>query len=225
VPSFTGAQIVAFAISGGMFAQFLYLTLYLQNVLGYSPIGAGIRFLPLSLVSFFVAPLAGRLSVRMPVRLLLGGGLALNGVALLLMHGITPGSGWTTLLAGFLVAGVGIGLVNPPLASTALGVVPREQGGMASGINNTFRQVGIATGIAALGAIFQDKIGSEVPHGLTRAVASGSVHTASARIAFIDGLNEILLVAAIVVLVAAVLAVILVRPRDFLAATGGPPPS
>jgi len=220
VPSFTGAQIVAFAISAGMFAQFLYLTLYLQNVLGYSPIGAGIRFLPLSLVSFVVAPIAGRLSVHMPVRFLLGGGLALNGVALLLMHGITPSSHWTTLLAGFTVGGIGIGLVNPPLASTAVSVVPREQGGMASGINNTFRQVGIATGIAALGAIFQDKIDSEVPHRIARAVASGGVQTATARVAFIDGLNEILLVAAILVFAGAVLAVLLVRERDFAAAAG-----
>ena len=100
VPSFAGAQIVAFTISASMFSQFLYLTLYIQNVLGYSPIGAGLRFLPLSLLSFVVAPIAGRLSARMPVRFLLGGGLALVGVALLLMHGITPGSGWTTLLAG-----------------------------------------------------------------------------------------------------------------------------
>jgi EmrB/QacA subfamily drug resistance transporter len=223
VPAFAGAQIAAFALSAGLFSQFLYLTLYLQNVLGYSPIGAGLRFLPLSLLTFVVAPIAGRLSVRVPVRFLIGGGLALSGVALLLMHGITPSSHWTTLLAGFVLGGIGIGLVNPPLASTAVGVVPPERSGMASGINNTFRQVGIATGIAALGAIFQDKIGSEVPHGLARAVASGRVQTATARIAFIDGLNEILLVAAIVVFVGAVLAVLLVRPRDFLAATGGAP--
>ena len=75
VPTFTGAQIVAFAISSAMFAQFLYLTLYLQNVLGLSPIQAGLRFLPLSLVSFFVAPVSGRLSARLPVRFLLGAGL------------------------------------------------------------------------------------------------------------------------------------------------------
>jgi EmrB/QacA subfamily drug resistance transporter len=223
VPAFAGAQIVAFAISAGMFAQFLYLTLYLQNVLGYSPIGAGLRFLPLSLVSFVVAPIAGRLSVHMPVRFLLGGGLGLVGLALLLMHGISTGSGWTTLLAGFVLAGIGIGLVNPPLAATAVGVVPREQAGMASGINNTFRQVGIATGIAALGAIFQDKISSQVPHGLARAVASGASRAPGARAAFISGLNEILLVAASVVFVGAVRAVLLVRQRDFVAAPGGAP--
>src|SRR3954454_18125145 len=97
VPTFVGAQIVAFAISARIFAQFLYLTLYLQNVLGYSPIQAGLRFLPLSLVSFFVAPVSGRLSARLPVRFLLGGGMALVGLALVLMHGVTPSSDWTTL--------------------------------------------------------------------------------------------------------------------------------
>ena len=220
VPTFTGAQIVAFAISAAMFSQFLYLTLYLQNVLGYSPIQAGLRFLPLSLVSFFVAPIAGRLSARLPVRLLLGLGLALIGVALLLMHGVTTHSGWTTLLPGFIVAGIGIGLVNAPLASTAVSVVEPRRAGMASGINNTFRQVGIATGIAGLGAIFQSRIQSEL-HGAgsAKAVASGAVHQGGeiARAAFISGLNEILLVGAIVAFAGAVLAFVLVRGRDFVA--------
>lgn len=228
VPAFTGAQIVAFAISAGMFSQFLYLTLYLQNVLGYSPLGAGLRFLPLSLLAFVVSPLAGRLSVRMPVRFLLGGGLALTGVALLLMHGISIASGWTTLLAGFIVGGIGIGFVNAPLASAAVGVVPREKAGMASGINNTFRQVGIATGIAALGAIFQDRIASELsgsPHGLAKAAASGEFSAQgdpklvqAVHAAFISGLNEILLVAAFVTFAGALLAVLLVRQRDFVVA-------
>ena len=128
VPTFTGAQIVAFAISSAMFAQFLYLTLYLQNVLGLSPIQAGLRFLPLSLVSFFVAPVSGGLSARLPVRYLLGGGLALVGLALVLMHGVTPSSDWTTLLPGFIVGGIGIGMVNPPLASTAVSVVAAAAG-------------------------------------------------------------------------------------------------
>ena len=92
------------------------------------------------------------------MRILLGGGMLLVGVALLLMTAITPTSGWTTLIAGFAVAGAGIGMVNPSLASTAIAVVPPERSGMASGINNTFRQVGIATGIAGLGAVFQHEI-------------------------------------------------------------------
>src|SRR5581483_5808589 len=214
VPTFTGAQITAFAISSGMFAQSLFLPLYLEGVLGYSAVATGVRFLPLSLLSFVVAPIAGRLSARMPVRFLLSGGLALNGVALLLMWGIKAGSSWTTLLAGFLVAGVGIGFVNAPLAATAVSVVEPRRAGMASGINNTFRQVGIATGIAALGAVFQSRIASHltssgVParlvHPLAAAIASGDVNgpgrigvptpdtVALARSAFISGLNEILL--------------------------------
>jgi predicted MFS family arabinose efflux permease len=102
-----------------------------------------------------------------PIRVLLGLGLLLVSAGLLLMHGLTVHSGWTDLLAGFLVAGVGIGLVNPPLATTAVGVVPPQRSGMASGINTTFRQVGIATGIAALGAVFQSTISDKVTSGLT----------------------------------------------------------
>src|SRR3989440_4139100 len=226
VPTFTGAQIVAFTISSAMFSQFLYLTLYLQNVLGYSPIQAGLRFLPLSLLAFVTAPIAGRLSARAPVRLLIGVGMGLVGVALLLMHGVTPSSHWTTLLPGFLVGGIGIGMVNAPLAATAVSVVEPRRAGMASGINNTFRQVGIATGIAGLGAIFQDKIRSEL-HGSpsAKAVASGVVQQSghAARAAFISGLNEILLVAAFVAFAGAVLGFALVRRSDFVAS--GPPPA
>ena len=191
-PAFAGAQIVAFTISSAMFSQFLYLTLYLQDRLRLSPIETGLRFLPLSLLSFVAAPLAGRLSARLPVRFLLGTGMSLVGVSLLLMHGVTASSRWTTLLAGFIVGGIGIGMVNPPLASTAVSVVEPRRAGMASGINNTFRQVGIATGVAGLGAILQS------------------------RHSFIDGLNAILLVAAFVAFAGAALALALVRDRDLV---------
>jgi EmrB/QacA subfamily drug resistance transporter len=157
-PAFTGANIVAFTLSSSIFAMFLYITLYVQDVLGYSPLQAGLRFLPVTLLSFVAAPLAGRLSVRVPVRLLLGTGLALVAAGLWAMTAVGPRSGWTVLIPGFLLAGVGIGLVNPPLASAAIGVVPPARSGMASGINSTFRQVGIATGIAGLGAIFQHAV-------------------------------------------------------------------
>jgi predicted MFS family arabinose efflux permease len=233
VPTFTGAQITAFAISASMFSQFLYLTLYLQNVLGLSPIAAGVRFLPLSLISFVVAPIAGRLSVRIPVKYLLGGGLGVVGVSLLLMHGITPSSDWTTLLAGFIVGGIGIGLVNAPLASTAVSVVPPQRAGMASGINSTFRQVGIATGIAVLGAILQTHVHSMLAGTpaapFATAASSGLVSTAPpgvtelVRGAYISGLNEILLVAAILAFVGGALAFVLVRQRDFVANTGAVP--
>src|SRR3954447_11255535 len=216
-PTFAGASVAAFALSSAMFSLFLYIVLYIQNILHYTPLEAGVRFLPLSLVSFFVAPVAGRLSTRVPARVLMGGGLVIVGVGLLLMHGLTDGSDWTALLAGFIVAGGGIGLVNPNLAQASIAVVDPRQSGMASGINNTFRQVGIATGIAALGAIFQSHVQHKVIDGLSNspvaAHASAIAHAVSsgagrqsfggvpdqaralvehvARDAFISGLNEL----------------------------------
>jgi predicted MFS family arabinose efflux permease len=226
-----------------MFAMFLYLTLYIQGVLGYSPFQAGLRFLPLSLVSFFVAPVAGRLSARIPLRTLLGGGLTLVGIALLLMGGLSYGSGWTHLIPGFIIAGAGVGLANPAIATTAVGVVPPARSGMASGINNTFRQAGIATGIAGLGAIFQHQVQSKVidalagtpmagrSHAIAHAVSSGSASQAidsappasravvahAARSAFIGGLNDIFIVAAVTAFAGALLAAALTRQRDFVA--------
>jgi len=191
-PAFTGAQILAFTISAAMFSQFLYLTLYLQNELHYSPLQAGLRFLPISLVAFVVSPIAGRLSGRVPLRILFGVGMSLVGVGLLLMHGVTRSSDWTTLLPGFVVGGIGVGLVNPPLADAAVGVVEPRRAGMASGVNNTFRQVGIATGIAGLGAIFQTQR------------------------SFVDGLNAILLVGACVAFAGAALGLALVRSSDLV---------
>jgi EmrB/QacA subfamily drug resistance transporter len=192
--AFTGASIVAFSVSASMFSMFLYLTLYIQDVLGYGPLAAGVRFLPITLLSFFVAPLAGRLSVRVPIRLMLGVGLLLVSGGLLSMSAVGASSGWTVLIPGFILAGAGIGLINPPLAQTAVGVVHHSRSGMASGINNTFRQVGIATGIAGLGAVFQHQVTSKTTaamsatapgreaiaaaHGkLGGALVSGEVHT------------------------------------------------
>jgi EmrB/QacA subfamily drug resistance transporter len=169
-PAFAGASIVAFAVSSSMFAMFLYLTLYIQDVLGYSPLQAGLRFLPITLLTFVIAPVSGKLSVRLPVRLLLGVGLLLVSAGLLAMTAVDASSGWTTLIPGFLLGGAGVGLINPPLASTAIGVVHHSRSGMASGINNTFRQVGIATGIAGLGAVFQH----DVTRKTTAALASSA---------------------------------------------------
>jgi EmrB/QacA subfamily drug resistance transporter len=208
-PAFLGAQVTAFAISSSMFAMFLYLTLYLQNILGLSPLATGLRFLPLSVVSFFAAPLAGRLVGTVPIRAMLGFGLALNAIAMWLMSRVTPSSHWTVLLPGFLLGGIGIGFVNAPLATTAVSTVRVERAGMASGINNTFRQIGIATGIAALGAIFESVTG-------THQQSTGAV-SAAAKAAFVHGLHDILLVGAGTAAVGAVLAFALVRPQDFVA--------
>ena len=178
-PAFVGANAVAFAISASIFSMFLYLTLYIQNVLGYSPLQAGLRFLPITLLSFLVAPIAGRLSVRVPVRLLLGTGLALVGAGLFSMTAVDAQSSWTALIPGFILAGAGIGLVNPPLASAAIGVVPPARSGMASGINSTFRQVGIATGIAGLGAVFQHSVTQHTTTSLARSGHAQEIAVAS----------------------------------------------
>ena len=151
------------------------------------------------------------------------------------MHGLDAGSGWTALLPGFLVAGVGVGMVNPPLASTAIGVVAPWRSGMASGINNTFRQVGIATGTAAYGALFQHLLESRVRDAFAtgpgaRIVERVPVDAYSqgrpgpfARVpggarayldAFTGALDVILLVAAGVALAGAVASLVLVRGRD-----------
>jgi predicted MFS family arabinose efflux permease len=233
-----------------MFAMFLYLTLFLQTSLGLSPLQTGVRFLPFTVVAFFVAAASGNLSERVPVRVLLSGGLVMVGGGLLLMRGLTAASHWTALLPGMIVAGAGVGLVNPSLASTALGVVPPRRSGMASGINNTFRQVGIATGIAVLGAIFENRLASALAPTLaatpaaghaaqiSHAVAAGGAQTvitgvppgaraqASLAIhsAFASALNDILLVGSIIALVGAGFALALVRSRDFVA-SGAPEPA
>jgi EmrB/QacA subfamily drug resistance transporter len=201
VPTFVGGLISAFGISASLFALLTYIVLYVQNMLGYSAIEAGIRFLPLTGAIFLTAGIAGRLSARVPTRLLIGPGFVLIAIGLLLMHGLDVGSDWTALLPGMIVAGVGAGLINVPLASTAVAVVEPARAGMASGVNATFRQVGVATGIAALGAIFSHALGDgRDPQ------------------AFIDGLNTILLVGAAVALVSAVGAFTLIRSRDYVVA-------
>jgi hypothetical protein len=167
IPAFVGLSIVAFTLAASIFAMFLYLTLYIQDNLGYGPFAAGLRFLPLSLLIFVVAFIAGRLTVRIQSRVLFGIGMLLVTGGLLLMGRTEPTSGWTVLLPGFIVCGIGVGTVNPVLASGAVSVVQPQRSGMASGANNTFRQVGIATGIAVLGAVFQSQIVSHTRAALT----------------------------------------------------------
>jgi EmrB/QacA subfamily drug resistance transporter len=248
-PTFIGASIAAFALSASMFAMFLYLTLYLQTILGYGPLATGLRFLPVTALSFFAAAASGKLTARLPARALLGGGLIAVGAGLLLMRGLDASSDWTALLAGFIVAGIGIGTINPAIANSAIGVVAPARSGMASGISSTFRQVGIATGIAGLGAIFEHELGTRLAGALagtpaaeragdiSRAIASGGARAlvgstppaSRGRIehavdaAFAGALDHILLVAAAIAIGGGVLSLALVRGRDFVS-TGPPHP-
>ena len=242
VPTFNGGLIAAFSISASLFALITYMVLYLQNILGSSAIDTGLRLLPMTVAIFLTAGVAGRLTGHVQTRFLIGPGFALIGIGLLLMRGITPADDWTHLLPGMVVAGVGAGLVNVPLASTAVGVVEPARAGMASGINSTLRQVGIATGVAALGSILATQASNATvshltgtplaarAHQIAEAVSNGSASQAiravppqlrgigasAAKAGYIDGLNDILLVGAVVALVAAALTLVLIRQRDFV---------
>jgi EmrB/QacA subfamily drug resistance transporter len=201
-PTFTGGLIAAFGLNASIYTAFTYLVLYLQQQLGYSAAQTGVRFLALTGAMFVASTVAGRLSSAVPVRLMIGAGFVLVGAGIWLMHGLSVSSGWTHLLPGMIVAGAGAGMVTVPLASTAVGVVAISRAGMASGINATFRQVGLATGIAALGSVF----------------SAHAAHTARAD--FVTGLNDILLIGAAVAFVSAALSFALIRRRDFV-----PPPA
>ena len=247
-PTFTGGLIAAFGISASLFSLLTYLVLYIQNVLGYSPVQTGVRVLFLSGASFVAAAVAGRISSHVPTKWLISPGFLLVGIGLFLLAGIDPGSSWTHLIPGLLVAGFGSGMINPPLASTAVGVVPVQQSGMASGVNSTFRQVGIATGIATLGTVFSHQVtdgianglagtpGASQAAGIAEAVTGGQIKAALANApagvrdqlasvatsSFIDALNHILLIGAGVAIVAALACLVLIRQKDFVQ-QGGPP--
>jgi EmrB/QacA subfamily drug resistance transporter len=242
VPAFTGAALAAFAVAASAFSMLLFIVLYLQNALGYSPLQAGLRLLPITAMAFVFSPLAARLSERVPLRALIGGGLALAGTGLLVAGGLDIDSEWTALLAGLFLIGAGVGVVNPSVAEAAISVVPPARAATGAAINNTFRQVGIAVGIAALGAVFQARIeskfgqlladGPAALHGhaseLASAVSSGNAKTAiaaeppgargflgdAAQQAFVSGLNEIFVIAGVTALVGAALSLVLIRARD-----------
>ena len=243
-PTFAGGSIAAFGLSASLFALLLYIVLFLQNVRGYSALGTGLRLLILSGGIMVAATLSGKATAKVPIRLLIGPGLLLVAVGLYLMGQLKATSPWTELIPGLIVAGIGAGLVNPPLASTAVGVVEPARSGMASGINSTFRQVGIATGVAALGSIFgsdlASRLGSDLarssplhlqPGPLAKAISGGDVSSVLRAIpagsrprleaiisdAFVHGLDRILILGAAVSLVAGLLSLLLIRSKDFAA--------
>jgi EmrB/QacA subfamily drug resistance transporter len=248
VPTFAGGSIAGFAMNGSLYAMLLYLVVYLQDILGYSALGAGLRVSVITAATLVTATAAGRLSETVPVRWLIGPGLLLVGAGLIMMAGLSGTSSWTHLVPGFIIAGLGSGMVSPPLASTSIGVVPPHQAGMASGANAMFRQVGIATGIAALGSVFvsqmQSHLASALPPSLAgsagtiaAAVRQGSVGhvlasvpaadrgaTALAiRSSFASGLNDLLYITAALALVGGVCALLLIRSKDFVKREGAAP--
>ena len=241
LPAFVGGDIAAFGISASIFSLLLYLVLYLQDALNYSALQTGLRLIVLSGGVLVASAVAGRLTAKVPVRVLIGPGLLAVGVGLLLMRGLTASSSWTHLVPGLIVTGIGIGAVNPPLASTAVGVVQPRRAGMASGINSTFRQIGIATGIALLGTLFTNRLTGAVgtytagtglaarTGQIAGALRNGGAHqlfqsappaqrvqlAEVVRGSYATALNEVLLFAAIVSFASGVLAFVLIRSKDF----------
>jgi EmrB/QacA subfamily drug resistance transporter len=241
-PTFSGGSIAAFCMNGSLYAMLVYFVLYLQYDLGYSALDTGLMLLLMSGTTLVAATISGRLSSQVPVRWLIGPGLFLVGIGLITMTGLNGSSGWTHLIPGFLLGGIGGGLVNPPLASTAVGVVVPQRAGMASGVNTTFRQIGIAVGIAAYGSIFTATLQNNLGHrlgsvpgfaGRASAVASaikqgtvgqliGSLHgraqgelVGAVRSAFAGSLNDLVVVSGILAIVGAIGAASLIRSKDF----------
>jgi EmrB/QacA subfamily drug resistance transporter len=191
---FTAAQIVAFGISASMFAGYLYLTIYLQSVLGLSPIQTGLVYLPVTILSFVVAGATASMAERVaPAGLIVAGlGLSVIGLALMTMTGAD--SSWVAIEPGLILAMIGVGLINPVLSGLALGSLPDAQSGLAAGANDTFRQAGIAIGVAALGAL--------VPVHVTDPAA------------FVTGLHHALLAGAALAAVSAVAVAVLLGQRS-----------
>ncbi len=242
--SFSGVSVATFGIGAGMFAVFPYLTFYLQNLLRYSPFEGGLRILPATVPAFVVPILVRRLGSRAAPGTQLGIGLAITAGGLLWMSTLSADSRWTVLLPGLLLTGIGIGIANPTIAHIALGVVPPQRSGMASGISNTFRIGGLATGIAALGAVFQSGVRTKLEallpssgHALAGTVVASGPHVAAARvtgaaaqaqvvhagtIAFVSGMHSLLIVGAACVAIGALSAFAFVRTRDLLHVAGPP---
>jgi EmrB/QacA subfamily drug resistance transporter len=155
--AFTGTALVAFLQSVAIYPLLLFLAIVFARTYGFGPLDTGLRCLPITIVLFVTAPLSGSLTSRLPLRLPLTLGLLLVGGGLLLLLALDEGDPWTALLPGFIVLGAGVGTISPALAAAMVDVLPPRQAGLASSVANTFRQTGIAAGIAGLGALFEHR--------------------------------------------------------------------
>jgi EmrB/QacA subfamily drug resistance transporter len=238
--TFLGANAVAFIVTFAMLAQFFFIALYMQNVLGYGALETGVRFLPSTLLIIVTAPIAGRLSDRIGPRPLIVTGLLLVAVAMFIQTHISVDTGYGVLLPSFMVMGVGIALVMSPMSTAAMNSVSPQKAGVASGVLSMFRMVGGSFGVAVLGALFQsvararidDRLASlhlsdaqrdrivdavasggarHAPHGVDPAVATQVEH--AARDAFVHALASAITVSMAVAIVGAGLAFALIHPK------------
>src|SRR5918996_3765919 len=194
---YTGANLVVLLVALAMFGVFFFVSLYMQNVLGYSAVQAGAAFLPMTILIILIAPIAGRTSDRLGSRGLLTIGMVLIAGQLLYFSRLGVDASFWNLLPGFLVGGVGMAMTMTPSAAAATRSVPVDKAGVGSAVLNASRQVGGSLGIALIGAIMAQEAGSR--------------QTVDA---FMDGFESSLLVAAAIALLGAVVAAVLVRPHE-----------
>jgi EmrB/QacA subfamily drug resistance transporter len=230
--TFLGANIVAFIVSFAMLAMFFFLALYMQNIRGYSPLEAGVRFLPSTVMIIIIAPLAGRLADRVGSRPLITFGLLSVSGALFWQSHLTVSSGYGSLLPGFMLMGIGMGFVMSPMSLAAMNAVDRTKAGVASGILSMNRMVGGTFGVAILGALVAtlgrskiDQLLPQLPDSARSRIAgglgSGGVqHGVPARVidaaqqAFVYALHYGLLLGSGVALLGAIMAFALIRKRE-----------
>ena len=239
--NFLGAIVVAMVISFAMLGVFFFLALYMQDILGYTPLEAGIRFLPSTLMIVAIAPVAGRLSDRYGPRWLIGGGLLIVAASLFSFSTIAVDSSYLDLLPGFMLLGIGIAMTMSPMTSAAMNAVPVQKAGIASGVLSMFRMVGGSLGVAVTGAIFQGLVsshldsllsGSGISAGdrseISEQLGSGSVSgalrgldpvqakeaAAAGADSFVYALGHAMTVSAIVALVGAFIGVAAIRAKS-----------
>jgi EmrB/QacA subfamily drug resistance transporter len=195
--TYAGANLAMLLIALSMFGVFFFVSLYMQNVLGYSAVQAGAAFLPMTILIILVAPVAGKASDRFGSRWLMTGGMVLLGVQLLYLSQLSADADFWNLLPGFVVGGLGMALTMTPTAAAATRAVPVEKSGVGSAVLNAMRQVGGSIGIALMGAILAHEAGGRV--GVD---------------AFMDGFERALLVGAIIAFVGSLVAFALVRQES-----------
>lgn len=235
IPTFTGLAVVAVFLSAGAMAAIFLLVSYTENVLGYSPWQAGLRFMPMTGVLFVSAAMGGALTTKAPPRLLIGASCLFSAAGLAWAHSLlTASSSWTALLPVTILLGIGLGIFNPVRAYLAIGVAEPAEAGAASGMSETFQQGGMALGIAAFGALFQDRVtrafatsapghklgaaagqlGRQIASGATTVAPHSPALADAARQSFVTGLTYTLPACAAAATVAAIAGLTSIRRKD-----------